>query len=172
MDDVTLVPKFVSNTGNGNPPPHPELAQMADYEIEFYEVPGGRKPVYEWITRELSVTDRRSLGVAMREILQKQGIDVCGSAFGRQLGEGLFEFRLNQNAEQVLRLAGKEPKQEGADQRRPLLRVFCHAYGNKIILLLGGYDKGADPSAKRQSEEIRIARQRLAAFRRRHASST
>jgi len=145
---------------------------MADYEIEFYEEPGGRKPVYDWITKDLSPADRRSLGVAMREILQKQGIDVCGSAFGRQLGEGLFEFRLTQNAEQVLRLVGKAPKEESAEQRRPLLRVFCHAYGNKIILLLGGYDKGSDPSAKRQNEEIRMARQRLAEFRRRQASST
>lgn len=131
---------------------------MADYEIEFYEEPGGRRPVYDWITKELSPADRRSLGVAMREILQKQGVGVCGSAFGRQLGDGVFEFRLNQNAEQVLRLVGKEPKQESAEQRRPLLRVFCHAYGNKIILLLGGYDKGADSSAKRQNEEIRVAR--------------
>jgi len=145
---------------------------MADYEIEFYEEPGGRKPVYDWITKDLSPADRRSLGVAMREILQKQGVDVCGSAFGRQLGEGLFEFRLHQNAEQVLRLVGKAPKEQSAEQRRPLLRVFCHAYGDKIILLLGGYDKGSDPSAKRQNEEIRIARQRLAEYRRRQASST
>jgi len=67
----------------------------------------------------------------------------------------------------VLRLVGKEPNQESAEHRRPLLRVFCHAYGNRIILLLGGYDKGSDPSAKRQNEEIRVARQRLAEFRRR-----
>jgi len=145
---------------------------MADYEIEFYEEPGGRKPVYDWVTKELSAADRRSIGLAMREILQKQGIGVCGTAFGRQLGEGLFEFRLRQNAEQILRLVGKEPKQKSSQETRPLLRVFCHAYGNKIILLLGGYDKGADPSVKRQNEEIRTARQRLAEFRRRQGSST
>lgn len=42
-----------------------------------------------------------------------------------------------------------------------LLRVFCHAYGDRIVLLLGGYDKGEDPSKKRQNEEIEEARARL-----------
>jgi len=34
-----------------------------------------------------------------------------------------------------------------------------------VILLLGGYDKGADPSPKRQKEEIATARARLNAWR-------
>ena len=41
------------------------------------------------------------------------------------------------------------------------LRVFCHAYGNRRVLLLHGYDKGEDTSAKRQDKEIAIARKRL-----------
>jgi hypothetical protein len=56
---------------------------------------------------------RRSLGAALREVLQEQGINDCRTQFGKQLGEGLFEFRL--------RKAGL------------LLRVFCHACGNKMI---------------------------------------
>jgi hypothetical protein len=32
------------------------------------------------------------LGTALREILQQQGINVCSSPSGKQLGEGLFEF--------------------------------------------------------------------------------
>ncbi len=35
------------------------------------------------------------------------------------------------------------------------------------MLLLGGYDKGADPNAKRQQREIATARKRLADFKRR-----
>jgi hypothetical protein len=35
------------------------------------------------------------------------------------------------------------------------------------VLLVGGYDKGADPSAKRQQKEIALARRRLADFKRR-----
>jgi hypothetical protein len=55
-------------------------------------------------------------------ILQQQGISVCGTPFGKQLGEGLFEFRL---------------REEGL-----LVRVFCHAYGNQIVLLLSWLRQG------------------------------
>lgn len=37
----------------------------------------------------------------------------------------------------------------------------------KIVLLLNGYDKGADPSEKRQQREIATARKRLTAFEQR-----
>lgn len=40
-----------------------------------------------------------------------------------------------------------------------LLRVFfCTGPGRKIILLLSGYDKGKDPSGRRQQREIVKAR--------------
>lgn len=88
----------------------------------------------------------------MWAILQQQGIGVCGTAFGRQLGGGLFEFRL------------REP---------PLLaRIFCHAHGSRVILLLGAYDKGRDPSARRQNREIAVARSRLAEWKARNSQLT
>jgi len=118
------------------------------YRIEFYEDESGRKPVLGWIRDDLDVRERRVLGTAMREILQQQGVGVCGTPFGRQLGGGLFEFRLRES--------------------ELLLRVFCHAYGERIVLLVRGYDKGADPSAKRQTREIAEARRRLARWRQHH----
>lgn len=45
----------------------------------------------------------------------------------------------------------------------------CHAYGAKIVLLLNGYDKGTDPSEKRQRNEIAPARRRLTEFKQRQA---
>lgn len=65
----------------------------------------------------------------------------------KRLGHGLFEFRL---------------REEGL-----LLRVFCHAYGDRVVLLLSGYDKGEDPGQRRQEMEIAEARRRLEAWRRR-----
>ncbi|HZL07150.1 MAG TPA: hypothetical protein VFE45_17310 [Coriobacteriia bacterium] len=50
-----------------------------------------------------------------------------------------------------------------------LLRVFCHATGDRVILLLGGYDKGSDASPRRQEREIALARRRLGDYRRRHS---
>ena len=114
--------------------------QPLQYAIEFYEDDHGRTPVLDWI-RELDRRKRRALGTAMREILQVLGVQVCGTPFGRQLGQGLFEFRLR--------------------EEDLLLRVFCHAYGDRVILLVGGYDKGDDPSPKRQAAEIEEARRRL-----------
>src|SRR5215469_13250942 len=103
---------------------------MPAYTLEFFEDSNGRQPVRDWIKDELSPVDRRTVGAAMREILQEHGISVCGTHFGRQLGDGLFEFRL---------------REEGL-----LVRVFCHAYGRRVILLLGANDKGRDQSARHQ----------------------
>ena len=47
------------------------------------------------------------------------------------------------------------------------LRIFFHVHGDKIVLLLGGYDKGADPSKSRQQAEIKTARSRLREFKER-----
>ena len=127
---------------------------VATYEIEFYEDEHGDKPVLRWVREELTREQRTALGRAMRDVLQEQGVGVCGTEFGRQLRGGLFEFRFRRST-------------TGARATRMLLRVFCHAYGNRVLLLVGGYDKGADPSPRRQNDEIAIARSRLAEWQRR-----
>ena len=140
---------------------------MARFTLEFYADPNGDQPVLRWLREELTPTQRRAIGVAMAEILQVEGIGVCRGAYGKQLGDGLFEFRLRHDAGEILRSLGK-PARDEPRHERILLRVFCHAHGDRLILLLGGYDKGADPSAKRQQREITEARRRLSDYRRRH----
>lgn len=137
-----------------------------NYTLEFYEDEHGDQPVLRWLRDELTPTQRRAIGVAMAEILQAEGVGVCRGPYGKQLGGGLFEFRLRHDAAEILRSIGKPAKPKPAAERI-MLRVFCHAYGDRIVLLLGGYDKGADPSAKRQQKEIATARRRLADFIRR-----
>ena len=56
---------------------------------------------------------------------------------------------------------GNEPVLEPA---KILLRVFCHAHGDRIILLLAGYDKGERPNARYQQAQIGLARSRLKAW--------
>jgi putative component of toxin-antitoxin plasmid stabilization module len=46
-----------------------------------------------------------------------------------------------------------------------MLRVFFCTAGRKIILLLSGYDKARDPSARRQEREIARARKLVTAYR-------
>jgi hypothetical protein len=66
---------------------------------------------------------------------------------GSSSAGGLFEFRLR--------------------EENLLLRVFCHAHGSQIVLLLSGYDMGEDPGGRRRQREIAEARKRLAAWRQR-----
>ena len=136
------------------------------YTIEFYDDPStGRAPVYEWITWKLSRYQRRALGTAMSEVLQKHGIDVCETEYGKHLGGGLFEFRLRHDSDEIIAKHTSQRPDDEPDQGSILLRVFCHAYGDKIVLLLAGYDKGEDPSKKRENSEVELARKRLAEFR-------
>src|SRR5262249_43917690 len=135
------------------------------FRLEFYVDDDGKELVRDWL-RNLSLTKKQVLGTAMRQVLQHLGTEVCGTEFGRHLGGGLFEFRVRQKAGGVFKRKRKRLPPEEV-----LLRVFCHAYGERIVLLLGGYDKAEDPSPKRQSKEIQEARRRLADWRRRRTIS-
>jgi hypothetical protein len=156
---------FVNKPRDNAPKRTPQRAQRRDlpYKIEFYQDNKGDEPVRRWMKEELSAIKRRALGKALQEQLQRLGIGVCGTRYGRQLGEGLFEFRLDEPLNEILGKVGL-PSVVGGDDAL-LLRVFCHAHGSKIVLLLGGYDKGGDVSTRRQQEEIAIARKRLTAWR-------
>jgi phage-related protein len=135
---------------------------VATYELEFYEDENGDTPVLRWLREELTPAKRRALGHAMNEVLQLLGVGVCATKFGKQLGEGLFEFRLGRDLREIA------PVGE-TDSGKILLRVFCHAHGKRLILLVGGYDKREHPSPRRQNAEITLARARLRDWRRRQA---
>ena len=96
---------------------------------------------------------------------------MCDTEFGKSLGRGLYEFRLRHTRDELQ--AKTQPHlgaAEGSDPTRVLLRVFFAVYGDKIVLLLGGYDKGKDPSKRRQNTEIAEARKRLKAHQARLAA--
>jgi hypothetical protein len=46
-----------------------------------------------------------------------------------------------------------------------LLRMFFHVHGDRLILLLAGYDKGKADSKREQQAQIAIARSRLKEWR-------
>ena len=70
---------------------------MAAYELEFYEDENGDEPVRRWLREDLAPAKRKAVGRAMNAILQTLGVGVCGTEFGKQLGGGLFEFRLRRD---------------------------------------------------------------------------
>jgi hypothetical protein len=141
------------------------------FELEFFEDSDGSKPVLNWITNDLSFTKRAALGNAMREILEVHGVQVCKTEWGKHLGQSVFEFRLRMVGSQVVN-EGWAPEAKVDVTEQILLRVLCHAYGDKIVLLLAGYDKGEEPSSKRQQRELALARQRLKEHKGREAATT
>jgi hypothetical protein len=132
---------------------------VATYEIEFYEDEHGDAPVRRWLREELTLPKRQALGYAMQMVLQELGVAVCGTEYGKQLAGGLFEFRLRSDLRNRVR--------PGEEAGHFLFRVFCHAHGDRLILLLAAYDKGEDPSRRRQNAEIALARSRLRDWQRR-----
>lgn len=118
----------------------------------------------EWIKEDLTPFQRRSIGIAMSEILEVNGINVCDTEYGKNLGQGLFDFRLRHGADDIVAMFTTKTPDE-RDKEPILLRVYCHAYGDKIVLLLAGYDKQADASRKRENQEIKLARKRLTEFK-------
>jgi hypothetical protein len=79
---------------------------------------------------------------------------------------------LDQDAAQVLSRKGKRARPEPSETAKILLRVFCHVQGHRIVLLLGGYDKGERPSARHQQAQIELARTRLKDWKARHGGQT
>ena len=129
------------------------------FALGFYRSPDGDEPVYRWIFSDLDAPKQRAVVLALERILGEHGVGVCGTEFGRHLGRGLFEFRLRHDEEALRRGLHLTPIHTG-QARTPspvLLRVFCHAHSPRVVLLLGGYDKGNDPSPKRQQREIALA---------------
>jgi hypothetical protein len=108
------------------------------------------------------------LTVAIDRILTVQGIDLVRIEWLKALGEGLHEFRIRHTAAEVARLfGGVDVAPPAGPTEKVLLRVFVHFHGQKVILLLGGYDKGDDPKERRQQREIQSARRLLTQFRER-----
>lgn len=135
------------------------------FELEFYDDPEtGRMPVLDWIKGELTPYQRRAIGTAMSEVLQRYGLGVCRTEYGKQLGDGLFEFRLRHDSDEIIAKHTDHSPDAEPDHGGILLRVFCHAHGDRLILLLAGYDKAAAPADRREDREIKLARRRLAEY--------
>lgn len=133
---------------------------MGKYHLEFYADENGDQPVLRWLRDELSRTQRLVVGTAMREVLEEEGMAVCGTPFGRPLGKGLFEFRVGGNVGEFVEPSAAAPNPD----EKILVRVFCHAHGDKLILLLAGYDKLAQSSKAHQNQQIELALSRLRAW--------
>lgn len=123
---------------------------------------------FERFFNGLGEYEQAVLVAAVENVLQPYGIDICQGEWGKALDKGLYEFRIRRSLNTILNEYGQHnDKQRLATfpDHQVLLRVFCTFHGSKIVLLLGGYDKGKDPSPKRQQKEIQRARKQLTQWR-------
>jgi len=137
---------------------------MSDWQVE------SEGDTFERFVRKLPAYEQAVALAAIEHILAKDGIDICQGEWGKALGRGLYEFRIRHSLRAILGRAGVSSADVGTD-RTVLLRVFCTFYGKHVVLLLHGYDKGRDPSTKRQIREISKARLVLAGWIRRARTS-
>ncbi|MFV0316916.1 MAG: hypothetical protein ACK5O2_08130 [Microthrixaceae bacterium] len=137
-----------------------------DWTPEPFEADDGTIPFQRFVD-DLSDFKFVALDTAIDRVLSARGIDLVRTEWLKALGEGLHEFRVRHDADEVARrFGGDVPDIEGRPEK-VLLRVFVHFYGQKVILLLGGYDKGDAPKPRRQQREIAEARRLLGQFKER-----
>ena len=132
----------------------------------MFEADDGTVPFERFVER-LSDFKFVSLDTAIRRVLAIHGLGLARTEWLKALGKGLHEFRIRHEADEIARMFGAEPPGLDAPNENVLLRVFVHFYGDKVALLLGGYDKGKDPKERRQQREIAQARKLLAQFKER-----
>ena len=83
---------------------------------------------------------------ANKNILAVQGIQLASSAWLTPLGDGLYEFRIKHSATEIEGLYRAKNKNPPKNKSSILIREFIAFEKGKIIILLGAYDKGIDPS--------------------------
>ena len=140
----------------------------AKWRIEFYEDAQGRKPVEKWIDG-LSAQKAEAVIVALQEVLGVNGITLASSAWLKSLGKGLYEFRIRHSASEIKSMYKAANKGLEGGAEAILLRIFVAFEGEKLIVLLGAYDKGKNDKQGFQQAQIEIARKRLRDWKRRRA---
>ena len=71
------------------------------WELEFFRDADGREPVVTWLDN-LDAVKREAAKRGLSIVLASQGPAVVGTEYGKNLGDGLFEFRLRIDAQVIL----------------------------------------------------------------------
>lgn len=152
-------------TDNDNPAP--VNRSQNHWTVEVWEDANGRSPFGQWFNK-LDEYDQAVVDATIKEIVMPLGMDICQTEWGKPLKDGLYEIRIRRSLATLVNLGKPEEEWEllpaWAD-KTVLLRIFCTFHGNRIVLLFQGYDKGKDPSPKRQQREIKQARKHLRAWK-------
>jgi len=136
------------------------------WTILFYEDAQGRRPVEKWIDG-LSDQKSEAVIVAFQEVLAVNGINLASGAWMKSVGGGLYEFRMRHSASEIQAMYEAVNRRLEGGAEAVLLRIFVAFAGEKVIVLLGAYDKGKNSKQGFQQRQIEIARKRLREWSRR-----
>jgi hypothetical protein len=138
---------------------------VAKWRIEFYEDAQSRRPVEKWIDG-LSDQKAEAVVVGLQEVLAVNGIELASSAWLKSLGTGLYEFRIRHSASEIQAMYKVANRGLAGGAEAILLRIFVAFEREKLIVLLGAYDKGKNDKIGFQQSQIEIARKRLRDWKR------
>ena len=112
--------------------------------------------------RSLTPAKQRTLEASIDKILLVHGFELVDGDLVKNLGGGLYEFRVGPTTTRMINKAGLESK---IPHQKIVIRVFVSFEADRMIVLLGSYDKGANDSKSKQQSEIAKARQILKAWK-------
>lgn len=138
------------------------------FSIELFERDSNPNdvPYLSWFLHDLTKPKQLAAKAAVERILAYLGNAVVETEWGGNLQDGLCELRIRRTAAEVeswWRNYQGLPEPEPQPHVEILLRIYFHAYGDKVILLLGGFDKGAHPN--HEKAEVRQAKANLQNWR-------
>jgi hypothetical protein len=93
------------------------------WRLEPFEAEDGSVP-YERFVGKLSDFQFAALDAAMGRVLAVRGLDLVRTEWLRALGEGLHEFRVRHDAEEIGQMFGGEVSSGAGAPEAVLLRVF------------------------------------------------
>lgn len=136
------------------------------WTVEAWEDEAGRSPFGKWFEK-LPEYEQAIVHATIEHVLEPLGMDICETTWGKSLGDGLYELRIRTSLNVILNKGASDtdPVSIGGGEKTILLRIFCTFHGKRIVLLFQGYDKGKDPSKRRQQSEIKVARKHLKAWK-------
>ena len=137
-----------------------------NWNIQFYEDAQARRPVEKWIDG-LSNQKAEAVIVALQEVLAVNGMNLASGAWLKPLGSGLYEFRIRHSAAEIQAMYKVANKGLLGGAEAILLRIFVGFEREKVIVLLGAYDKSANDKQRFQQRQIEAAHQRLREWKRR-----
>lgn len=140
---------------------------MSTWTVEVWDDERtGRCPFDVWFGK-LDEYEQAVVDAVIENIVTPLGMDICDTEWGKPLGGGLYEVRIRRKLSTVRTWGSPASDAEApsaAGERTVLLRLFVTFHGDHVVLLFQGYDKGKDPSERRQAKEIKTARKHLRAW--------